>query len=112
MCWRDLAHVRLEDALSWILREGSIRRFLEGEAGLPRVEELYPRWYIYGGVIVMVGLRVDVSLSACEMWASGSSWLSMCWWAMGDDLLGAEGLMRSSAPDALDDAGPDEGSAD
>jgi len=88
-----------------------MRRFLEGEAGLLAGRGVVSTM-MYGGVIVMVGLRVDVSLSACEMWASGSSWLSMCWWAMGDDLLGAEGLMRSSAPDALDDAGPDEGSAD
>ena len=72
---------------------------------------------MYGGVIVMVGLRVEVSLSALEVLASGSIWLSLGWGALGGVLSGmlpgvlpgAEGLGRSFASCALNGAGPGEG---
>ena len=92
-----------------------MRRFLEGDVGL------LPGWgvvstMIYGGVMVMVGLRVDVSLSAREVSASGSIWLSLGWGARGGELpgvlLGAGGLRRSFASGAFDGAGPDGGSVD
>ncbi len=92
-----------------------MRRFLEGDVGL------LPGWgvvstMIYGGVMVMVGLRVEASLSAREVSASGSIWLSLGWRAWGGVLpgvlLGAGGLSRSFASGALDGAGPDGGSLD
>ena len=72
---------------------------------------------MYGGVIVMVGLRVEVSLPALEVLASGSIWLSSGWEALGGVLpgvlpgmlQGAEGLARSFASGALSGAGSGEG---
>jgi hypothetical protein len=67
---------------------------------------------MYGGVIVMVGLSAEVSLSAREVSASVSTCLSLSWWALGGVPLGAEGLGQSFAAGSPDGASPDGGSTD